>query len=77
MSETVPGECSSGDCNENAIWYLEHLAPPPGSPRYKRVKPAKLWAREFCHAHMIRCLDVKLSEVRPKDVLTMERLRWE
>lgn len=77
MSETVPGECRSVDCNAPAVWFLDHQAPPPASRRYHRTKYQSLWHGEFCHPHMLRCLELKFHEVRPKDHLIIERMRWE
>lgn len=77
MSEAVPGECRSGDCDARATWYVEHASPSSRSPRYNRVTYLPQWHGEFCHAHMLRCIELKFAEIRPQDRLIMERIRWE
>lgn len=68
MSEEVPGQCRSLGCTERAEFFVELL---------ENNKVARNWSGEFCHIHLVRCLDLKVIELSSlKHTLVVERIVW-
>lgn len=72
MSTQVPGQCRSGDCEEQAVFYVCVLTAPASRPNLIRVG----WDGEFCYKHLLRCIEIKIGELGSRDKLILERMKW-